>query len=97
MSSRTALKTFSLTNDILEVTVQDEIYRFDAEANRWINQEAPWTKECVPSNYHPPTLLAPGDGDRFKSLPALSCPSPQSCKISAVALIKMVCGTTLKP
>ncbi|KIJ90495.1 hypothetical protein K443DRAFT_686728 [Laccaria amethystina LaAM-08-1] len=63
MSSSTALQTFSLTNDILEVTPQDEIYRFDADANRRINQEAPWTK----------------DPHYFKS-----------CKISAVALIKMV-------
>lgn len=43
----TALKTFSLTNDVLEISPQDEIYRFDAEENRRINREAPWTKECV--------------------------------------------------
>ncbi|KAG5636909.1 hypothetical protein H0H81_006444 [Sphagnurus paluster] len=63
MSSRTALQTFNLANEILEVSQQDEIYRFDPEENRRINQEAPWTK----------------DPHYFKS-----------CKISAVALIKMV-------
>ena len=45
MSKSTALQTFSLTNNILEVSPQDEIYRFDADANRKFNQEMPWTKE----------------------------------------------------
>ncbi|KAF8157102.1 JAB1/Mov34/MPN/PAD-1 ubiquitin protease-domain-containing protein [Crassisporium funariophilum] len=63
MSRNTALQTFSLTNNILEVPPQDEIYRFDVEANKQINREAPWTK----------------DPHYFKS-----------CKISAVALVKMV-------
>ena len=45
MSKSTALQTFSLTNNILEVPPQDEIYRFDADANRKFNQEMPWTKE----------------------------------------------------
>lgn len=45
MSKGTALQTFSLTNNILEVPPQDEIYRFDADANRKFNQEMPWTKE----------------------------------------------------
>uniref|UniRef100_A0A8H8CFE3 COP9 signalosome complex subunit 5 n=1 Tax=Psilocybe cubensis TaxID=181762 RepID=A0A8H8CFE3_PSICU len=63
MSSSTALKTFSLTNEILEVSPQDEIYRFDVEADKKINNEQPWTK----------------DPHYFKS-----------CKISAIALIKMV-------
>jgi COP9 signalosome complex subunit 5 len=45
--SGTALKSFSLANNILQVAPQDEIYRFDAEANRAINREEPWTKECV--------------------------------------------------
>ncbi|KAF9525229.1 JAB1/Mov34/MPN/PAD-1 ubiquitin protease-domain-containing protein [Crepidotus variabilis] len=62
-SSGTALKSFSLTNNILEVSPNDEIYRFDAEANRKLNRESPWTK----------------DPHYFKS-----------CKISAIALIKMV-------
>ncbi|KAJ7719421.1 JAB1/Mov34/MPN/PAD-1 ubiquitin protease-domain-containing protein [Mycena metata] len=62
-SSSTALKTFSLANDVLEVSPEDEIYRFDVEANKRINREQPWTK----------------DPHYFKS-----------CKISAVALIKMV-------
>jgi len=47
MSSSTALKTFSLTNEILDVSPQDEIYRFDVEANKQINREAPWTKESA--------------------------------------------------
>ncbi|KAK7032927.1 MPN domain-containing protein [Favolaschia claudopus] len=62
-SSATALSTFNLANDVLEVSPEDEIYRFDAEANRRINREEPWKK----------------DPHYFKS-----------CKISAVALIKMV-------
>ena len=45
MSSRTAFKTFSLTNDISNVSQQDEIYKFDVEANKRINREAPWSKE----------------------------------------------------
>ncbi|KDQ60418.1 hypothetical protein JAAARDRAFT_32821 [Jaapia argillacea MUCL 33604] len=62
-SSSTAFKSFSLTNDILEVSPQDEIYHFDKEADKKINREAPWSK----------------DPKYFKS-----------CKISAIALIKMV-------
>jgi len=45
MSKGIALKSFSLTNNIFEVSPQDEIYRFDAEANKKLNREAPWTKE----------------------------------------------------
>ncbi|KAF8997757.1 JAB1/Mov34/MPN/PAD-1 ubiquitin protease-domain-containing protein [Cyathus striatus] len=63
MSSSTALQNFTLNNNILELTPQDEIYRFDADENRRINREAPWAK----------------DPHYFKS-----------CKISAIALIKMV-------
>ncbi|KAG2151150.1 JAB1/Mov34/MPN/PAD-1 ubiquitin protease-domain-containing protein [Suillus bovinus] len=63
MTSSTAFKTFSIANDIFEVSPQDEIYAFDVEANKRINREAPWDK----------------DPQYFKS-----------CKISAVALIKMV-------
>ncbi|EKM76920.1 hypothetical protein AGABI1DRAFT_62649 [Agaricus bisporus var. burnettii JB137-S8] len=63
MSSKVALKSFSLNNNILEVSPQDEIFRFDVEANKKINRESPWSK----------------DPHYFKS-----------CKISAVALIKMV-------
>lgn len=63
MTSSTAFKSFSLANDIFEVSPQDEIYAFDVEANKRINREAPWDK----------------DPQYFKS-----------CKISAVALIKMV-------
>jgi COP9 signalosome complex subunit 5 len=44
-SSSTALKTFSLENDVLDVSANDEIYRFDAAENRRINREEPWKKE----------------------------------------------------
>jgi hypothetical protein len=47
MASSTAFKTFSLANDIFEVSPQDEIYAFDVEANKRINREAPWDKEYV--------------------------------------------------
>ncbi|EKM56608.1 uncharacterized protein PHACADRAFT_253814 [Phanerochaete carnosa HHB-10118-sp] len=63
MASGTAFKSFSLANDILEVSPQDEIFKFDPEANKRLNREAPWAK----------------DPHYFKT-----------CKISAVALIKMV-------
>jgi COP9 signalosome complex subunit 5 len=45
-SSGLALKSFSLANDVLEVSPQDAIYRFDAEGNKKILAEAPWSKEC---------------------------------------------------
>jgi COP9 signalosome complex subunit 5 len=45
-----ALQTFSLTNDIVELTAQDEIYRWDPEGNTRINNEAPWRKEYTPIN-----------------------------------------------
>lgn len=46
-SSSTAQKNFNLANNIIELSPQDEIYRFDKEANKKLNQEMPWTKECV--------------------------------------------------
>jgi len=58
-----ALQTFSIENDVLEISSQDEIYRFDEAANKQVNREAPWAQ----------------DPHYFKT-----------CKISAVALIKMV-------
>ncbi|KAJ3710361.1 Mov34-domain-containing protein [Lentinula guzmanii] len=61
--ANTALKTFSIENDIVELSPQDDIYRFDEDADRKINREIPWSK----------------DPHYFKS-----------CRISAVALIKMV-------
>ncbi|KAH7882492.1 JAB1/Mov34/MPN/PAD-1 ubiquitin protease-domain-containing protein [Phlebopus sp. FC_14] len=61
--SNTAFQTFSLANQISEVSPQDEIYAFDADANKRILQQSPWDQ----------------DPQYFKS-----------CKISAVALIKMV-------
>ncbi|KAI5888205.1 Mov34-domain-containing protein [Schizophyllum commune H4-8] len=63
MSSSTAFQTFSIENDVLSVPPQDAIWKFDADENRKINREAPWSK----------------DPHYFKL-----------CKISAVALIKMV-------
>ncbi|KAG1798838.1 JAB1/Mov34/MPN/PAD-1 ubiquitin protease-domain-containing protein [Suillus fuscotomentosus] len=45
MTSSTAFKTFSLANDVFEVSPQDEIYAFDVEANKRINREAPWDKD----------------------------------------------------
>jgi hypothetical protein len=48
-SSNTALKSFSLANDVLTVSPQDEIYKFDVERNKKINRDAPWTKESVRS------------------------------------------------
>jgi COP9 signalosome complex subunit 5 len=51
-SSSTALKTFSLANDVLEVSAEDQIYKYDVEANRRINREAPWTKESVAALYY---------------------------------------------
>ncbi|GBE87458.1 Mov34-domain-containing protein [Sparassis latifolia] len=63
MSSSTALKTFSLVNDIRDVSPQDEIFKFDPEANRQLLRDSPWAQ----------------DPHYFKV-----------CKISAVALIKMV-------
>jgi len=46
-SSKMALQTFSIENDVLEISPQDEIYRFDEAANKQINREAPWAQEWV--------------------------------------------------
>lgn len=46
-SSNIALKTFSLENGILDLSAEDEIIGFDAEEDKRINREAPWTKEWV--------------------------------------------------
>lgn len=62
-SSSSALKSWTLTNTINEISPHDAIYKFDSEENRKIMREQPWTK----------------DPHYFKS-----------CKISAIALIKMV-------
>jgi hypothetical protein len=45
MSSNIALQSFSLNNNITEISPQDAIFRFDADANKKINREAPWSKE----------------------------------------------------
>ena len=44
-SSDTALQTFSLTNDIKDIPPQDEIYKFDVEANKRLIREQPWANE----------------------------------------------------
>lgn len=62
-SSDIAFQTFSLANQISDVSPQDEIFAFDPEANKRILQQSPWEQ----------------DPHYFKT-----------CKISAVALIKMV-------
>lgn len=43
--SSIALKSFSLANDVLSISPQDEIFKYDAALNTKINKEAPWTKE----------------------------------------------------
>ena len=45
-SNSTAFKTFSLENSILNVPPQDEIFRFDPEANQQILSAQPWKNEC---------------------------------------------------
>ncbi|KAL4068437.1 JAB1/Mov34/MPN/PAD-1 ubiquitin protease-domain-containing protein [Scleroderma yunnanense] len=62
-SSTTAFQTFSLANQISEISPQDDIFRFDVNENKRILQQALWEQ----------------DPQYFKT-----------CKISAVALIKMV-------
>ena len=47
MSSSSALKTFSLTNDVKELSPLDEIFKFDVEANKRLLRDAPWARECV--------------------------------------------------
>jgi COP9 signalosome complex subunit 5 len=82
-SSDTALKTFSLTNDIKEISPQDQIYKYDAEANKRLIREQPWTSESAP-------VL---DVATFSGSKLTTSHSPhyfKLCKISAVALIKMV-------
>lgn len=64
-----ALKSFSLTNDIKELSPQDEIYAFDSQAYKDVLRQQPWAN----------------DPHYFKS-----------CKISAVALIKMVSGLLVR-
>lgn len=46
-SSSTAFKTFSLENNILQVSPQDEIFKYDVEANKVILREQPWRNESV--------------------------------------------------
>ena len=45
--AKMALQTFSLSNDVVEVSPQDEIYKYDAAADRLINNQSPWATECV--------------------------------------------------
>ncbi|KAI0674487.1 Mov34-domain-containing protein [Trametes maxima] len=44
-SSGIALKTFSLENDIKELSAQDDIFRYDPAENKRINIERPWARD----------------------------------------------------
>ncbi|KAH9941197.1 Mov34-domain-containing protein [Epithele typhae] len=44
-SSGNALKTFSLLNDVKELTAQDEIFLYDHAENQRVNNEKPWTRD----------------------------------------------------
>jgi hypothetical protein len=44
------LKRFELENDVLHVSPQDEIYRYDPAEARRLDNEAPWKKECAQAN-----------------------------------------------
>lgn len=79
-SSNTAFQTFNLANDIYELSPQDEIFKFDVEANRALNREAPWSKECAVRVVRLDSDYLSGNSEHYF----------KSCKISAVALIKMV-------
>lgn len=77
MTSSTAFKTFSLANDIFEVSPQDEIYAFDVDANKRINREAPWDKEyvgitsCYPSASFSDLPAARNTSNHARSQPSL--------------------------
>jgi COP9 signalosome complex subunit 5 len=45
MSSSTALKTFSLTNDIQTLSAQDDLFKYDKDKDKAINNQAPWRRE----------------------------------------------------
>ena len=87
MSSSTAYRSFNLAIDVLEVSPQDQIFRFDVEENRRIDREAPWKAESVSSFSH---LYI-----QRLNFCRISPHYFKSCKISAIALIKMVCYYTL--
>jgi hypothetical protein len=57
MSSNIALKSFSLNNNIRDISPQDEIFRFDVEANKKINRESPWSKEWVKRFWETTTII----------------------------------------
>jgi len=63
MSSKIAFQTFGIANKLVEISPQDEIYKYDKDEDKKVNNAAPWKND---PNY-------------FKS-----------CRISAIALIKMV-------
>jgi hypothetical protein len=76
MASSTAFKSFSLANDIFEVSPQDEIYAFDVEANKRINREAPWDKEYVSDHISPEqasmtSLIVHNTSNHARSQPSL--------------------------
>ncbi len=40
-----ALRTFELNNDMVTLDAADEIFRYDANEQRRINNERPWKQE----------------------------------------------------
>jgi len=44
-SSHTALQTFSIENDILNIPAQHELYKFDAAEDRKVQHAEPWAKD----------------------------------------------------
>jgi len=43
--AKAALQSFSLANDVVNISPQDEIYKYDAEENRKILRAEPWKSE----------------------------------------------------
>lgn len=79
--AKAALQSFSLANDVLNISPQDEIYKYDAEENRKILRAEPWKSEYAVAK------------SSLVSVDIYSSHSPhyfKTCKISAVSLIKMV-------
>ena len=47
-SAHVAMQTFSLTNDVVDISPDDAIYKFDAAENRRILNAEPWRTEYAP-------------------------------------------------
>ncbi|TIA93147.1 hypothetical protein E3P99_00237 [Wallemia hederae] len=76
MDSAVAMKTFDLENDVEQI---DQVYSYDEDAQREINNKRPWRQEWVVVRVNPLLLQRPPSPHYFKRV-----------KISSVALIKMV-------